>query len=199
MIEPDRRLDRYRSRLLEAAVYVVVIATFAGTALWLPQVREAFRARGWNGVPVAFVAAPAFQVVVLLAVFLAARWVARTPKAFTQSWRTQRLLQELRGRVRGSPAAGADAEEGAGPAGTDVMDEAAVAIEERARRSIVRFLSFLSLLLAMQLAYIQFIVLSLASDRNPSREGVLIVALVSALMVVFVLVQMARGLRRRRR
>jgi len=186
MTEPDTRMERYRSWPLEAAVFAVVIATFAGTAFWLPQVREAFRTRGWGEVPVAFVAAPAFQVVVILAVLLAARWVVRTPRPFTQSWRTQRLLQELRRSVGESV-----------PDGAELVDEAAVSIEERARRSIVRFLTFLALLVSLQLAFIQFIILSLASNRNPSRPGVLIIAIFSALLVVFVLVQMLRGLRRR--
>jgi hypothetical protein len=187
MTEPDRRLERYRSWPLEAAVFAVVIATFAGTALWLPEVREAFRARGWGEVPVAFVAAPAFQVVVVLAVVLAARWVVRTSRPFTQGWRTQRVLQELRRSVEETVAGGAE-----------IVDEAALSIEERARRAIVRFLTFLALLIALQLAFIQFIILSLASNRNPSRPGVLIIAVFSALLVVFVLVQMLRGWRRRR-
>jgi hypothetical protein len=188
LIELDRRFERYRSWPLEAAMFAVVICTFVGTFLMLPDVRAALRAHGVGGVPAAFLAAPAFQVVVLLLLALLARWVARTERPFTRSWGEQRLLQELRHGVPPRVL------EGAG-----VMDEAAVVIEERARRLVVRFLTFIGLLLTLQLAYVQFIVLSLASGHNPSRAGVLIVALISLGMVIFVAVQTARGVKRRKR
>ena len=188
MTDPDRRLERYRFWPLEAAIFVVVIGTFAGTLLMLPQVREVFRARGWSSVPVAFVAAPAFQVVVLLLLLLMARWVVRTPRPFTRSWGEMQILHEARA---GAVRRGSD--------GADTMDEAAIAIEVRARRAVIRFLTFLGLLLTLQLAFVQYVVLSLASARDPSRPATLIVAVFSIVLVVFVAVRLVRGLRWRRR
>ncbi len=169
-------------------MFVVVIGTFVGTLILLPQVLASMRAQGWRSVPTVFLAAPAFQVFVLVLLALLARWVVRTARPFTRSWSQQRLLQTIRETLTKDV-----------PDGAEVMDEAAVSLEERARRAIVRFLTFIGLLLTLQLAYVQFIVLSLASGHNPGRAGVLIVALLSMAIVIFVAFQTLSGMKRRRR
>jgi hypothetical protein len=180
MIALDRDYNRFRSRTLEVAGLLVVVGTFVGTALLLPAVRASIRAGGRAGIPVVFLGAPAVQVVVIAVVAIFARWVVRTPQPFPRTWREQQILEETRGgRAPGEAP--------------DLLGEAAFAIEERARRSIVQFLLFLQLLLVMQLAYVQFVVLSLASGRNPGRAGVAIVAAISFAMLVFIGVRTIRG------